>query len=80
MFTIRTIFAELSSGIRIGGAIRSITMNFVSADKIVGDKTNEVPRCRCGAQPRLVRKMLDPRKGRTILMFECECGEHTWDE
>jgi hypothetical protein len=55
-------------------------MNFVSADKIVGDKTNEFPRCRCGAQPRLVLKMLDPRKGRTILMFECKCGEHIWDE
>jgi hypothetical protein len=32
----------------------------------------------CGAKPVLVRTILDPRQGRTIRMFKCECGEQTW--
>jgi hypothetical protein len=28
----------------------------------------------------LVRSMLDPRKGSTVHMFKCECGEQTWLE
>jgi hypothetical protein len=32
---------------------------------------------RCGSKPRLIGKMLDPRKGQTIRMFICKCGELT---
>jgi hypothetical protein len=36
----------------------------------------EVPTCqRCGSKPRLISKMLDPKKGGTVRMFICECGE-----
>jgi hypothetical protein len=24
--------------------------------------------------------MLNPRNGRTVRMFKCECGEQTWSE
>jgi hypothetical protein len=35
-------------------------------------------RCqRCGAQPRLVRQILDPCTGRNICMFECKCSERS---
>ncbi len=38
----------------------------------------EPPICqRCGRKPRLVGKMLDPRKGETVRMFICECHELT---
>jgi len=36
------------------------------------------PTCqRCGRRSRLVGKMLDPKKGETVRMFICECGELT---
>lgn len=36
----------------------------------------QVPTCqRCGSKPRLIGKMLDPRKGGAVRMFICECGE-----
>jgi hypothetical protein len=54
-------------------------MHLFSTEKIAHEEIKEERRCRCGAQLRLVRKMLDPRKGRTIRVFECECGERTWD-
>jgi len=38
----------------------------------------EPPVCqRCGRKSRLLGKMLDPRKGETVRMFICECGELT---
>jgi len=38
----------------------------------------EPPTCRrCGKKPRLIGKMLDPRKGETVRMFICKCGELT---
>jgi hypothetical protein len=35
---------------------------------------------RCDKMPALVRTMLNPRNGRTVRMFKCECGEQTWSE
>jgi hypothetical protein len=55
-------------------------MNFFSSDKFSGRKTREEPRCKCGAQPRPVRKMMDPVRGLTVRMFECQCGERSWTE
>jgi len=56
-------------------------MNFFSIDKFSGQKTHEVSRCiECDAEPRLVHNILEPRTGRTIRMFECKCGAHTWSE
>jgi len=55
-------------------------MNYFSSDTLSGPKIREESRCRCGAQPKLVRKMLDPRSGITVRMFECQCGERRWTE
>jgi hypothetical protein len=38
------------------------------------------PRCRgCSASLRLARELLDTRKGKTIRLFQCACGERIWD-
>jgi hypothetical protein len=56
-------------------------MNFFSNGKLFGKETREHRRCvKCDAEPSLVHKMLEPRTGKTIRMFECECGTWTWDE
>jgi hypothetical protein len=34
----------------------------------------------CDKKPTLVRAMLNPKSGRTVRMFKCECGEQTWSE
>jgi hypothetical protein len=33
-----------------------------------------------GAQSRVVRKMMDPQTGKTVRMFECQCGARSWIE
>lgn len=36
------------------------------------------PTCqKCGSAPRLIGKVLDPKKGETVRMFICECHELT---
>jgi hypothetical protein len=38
------------------------------------------PRCpTCAAFPRLAQSLLDPIKGRTVRLFQCQCGERIWD-
>src|SRR5690349_11458220 len=38
-------------------------------------------RCsRCDAMPSLVRRILDSRTGKTVRIFECKCGKHSWSE
>ena len=32
----------------------------------------------CNAEPKLVQRMLDPRKGLTLRMYRCPCGEQIW--
>jgi hypothetical protein len=34
----------------------------------------------CAAFPRLATEFLDPRTGRTVRLYECECGELSWDD
>ena len=54
-------------------------MNYFSTSQLTGTETTEPRRCsRCAAEPKLVCKMLDSNKGRTISMFKCQCGEQTW--
>jgi hypothetical protein len=55
-------------------------MNYFSSDQLTGPKVREEFRCRCGAQPKLVRKMMDSHTGRTVRMFECQCGAKSWTE
>jgi hypothetical protein len=59
--------------------VRDAYMNYFSSDKMTG--THEDRRCsHCDTQPKLVYQMLDSRSGKTIRMFECKCGERSWDQ
>jgi len=51
--------------------VDSTTSSAASIDREVRCK-------RCGAQPKLIEKMLDPRRGHTLRVFRCTCGEQTW--
>jgi len=56
-------------------------MNFFSTHSPSGDETKEELRCiRCGDRPKIAQIMLDPRKGKTLRMYECRCGERIWDD
>jgi hypothetical protein len=56
-------------------------MNFFSAPKLTGEETKEELKCiRCGDRPNIVQIMLDPRRGKTLRMYECRCGERIWDD
>jgi hypothetical protein len=55
-------------------------VNYFSSEKFTGHQTIEDRRCKCGAQPKLVHKMMDPQHGLTVRMFECQCRERTWTE
>jgi hypothetical protein len=36
-------------------------------------------RCsKCGKAYSLLTSLLDPKSGKTVRLFRCECGEHTW--
>jgi hypothetical protein len=34
----------------------------------------------CAAVPRLAQTMLDSRKGETVRLLLCQCGERVWDD
>ena len=36
--------------------------------------------CICGARFELIYKILDPRDGRIVRMFKCDCGKRIFDE
>jgi hypothetical protein len=55
-------------------------VNYFSGDRFQGPKTREERRCKCGAQPTLFRKMMDPGRGLTVRMFVCQCGQTSWTE
>jgi hypothetical protein len=39
------------------------------------------PRCAaCAAFPRLAYSFLNPTRGKTIRLYECDCGERIWHE
>jgi hypothetical protein len=45
-------------------------------------ETQEIPRrCpACGAFPRLTHQFLDAKRGKTIRLYQCQCGERIWDD
>ena len=50
-------------------------MNFFSTRRLTGEETKEELKCiRCGDRPNIVQVMLDPRRGKTLRMYECPCG------
>jgi hypothetical protein len=79
----RQFYPELLFTLTVGVLTcgRGRDMNFYNGGKLAGKETREDLRCiKCDAQPLLVLKMLDPRSGNTIRMFECKCGQRTWCE
>jgi hypothetical protein len=42
--------------------------------------TGSTKKCVCGATLELIRSMLDSETGRVIHMYECKCGNRTWNE
>jgi hypothetical protein len=48
-------------------------------DKPTPQKPRSPDCLKCGRQPRFVTSMLDPPSGYTFHMFQCECGEKTWN-
>jgi hypothetical protein len=39
------------------------------------------PRCpACAAFPRLAQQFMNPRDGKTVRLYECQCGERIWDD
>ena len=45
------------------------------------NQQDTVRRCpACAALVHPVHTILDPAKGRTVRVFECECGELIWDD
>lgn len=44
-------------------------------------QTQDGPRCpTCAAFPRLAQSILDTRKGKTVRLYQCKCGERIWDD
>ena len=42
---------------------------------------NSLRECRfCNNKMRLIRTVFYPEREETIRVFECDCGERTWDE
>jgi len=45
------------------------------------DNDDQVMFClTCGSEPHLLIAILDSRKGKTVRVFECQCGELIWDD
>ena len=55
-------------------------MHLFSSNEFSDVKPLREPPCKCGAQSRVVRKMMDPQTGKTVRMFECQCGARSWTE
>ena len=52
----------------------------VASSRVSESEVHDKFRCRCGAQPRLIRKIMDSRNGTTVRIFECQCGQRSWTE
>lgn len=47
----------------------------------ISSKQDRAPRCpACAAFPQFRTQFLEPVTGRTIRLFQCECGQRVWDE
>lgn len=56
-------------------------MELFWAEKIGEIESNSTRHCRfCGKMLKLVRTVFCPDREVAIRVFECECGERTWDE
>ena len=57
-------------------------MNNESKHEVLSSfEANPIRMCsHCNAKRAHVLTMLNPRNGRTVRMFKCECGEQFWSE
>jgi hypothetical protein len=61
------------------GAERAV--EFFRAEKMAVVEDNSDKTCRsCGKRLKLIRAVVDSHTGSVIHMFECRCGERTWDD
>ncbi|MDA9476935.1 hypothetical protein XI03_21115 [Bradyrhizobium sp. CCBAU 65884] len=63
---------------RLQRLLRAVIFN--RSDETAPAATAERICTRCGRKFELVRPVLNPGDGRTVLMYECRCGEPTWSE
>jgi hypothetical protein len=55
-------------------------MELFRAEKIGDLEINSTGQCRvCGKTLKLVRTVYYPDTEEAVLVFECRCGEHTWE-
>jgi hypothetical protein len=53
----------------------------MSTNERLTSQSFDALRCsRCQRTPIEVRTLLDSGSGRTVQMFECECGERNWQD
>jgi formate dehydrogenase maturation protein FdhE len=66
------------------GSCEQLTMDRNDPEKRSGNEArddDQVMFCpTCASQPRLRIAILDSRKGKTVRVFECRCGEIIWDD
>ena len=56
-------------------------MELFRAEKIAVLESDTIKICRaCGEKLKLIRTMLNSHTGSVIHMFECQCGERSWDD
>jgi len=56
-------------------------MELLWAENIGELESNSIRECRvCGKILKLVRTVYCPNRKVAIRVFECDCGERTWDE
>lgn len=56
-------------------------MDLFLGEKIAVLESETQKTCRsCGERLKLVRTMVNSRTGAIVHMFECRCGERTWDD
>jgi hypothetical protein len=53
----------------------------VAEDKHLPEPQNQDQELRChacSAVPRLAQRILDPKTGKTLRLYRCECGQRVW--
>lgn len=51
------------------------------AERIKPSQKEFVPRCpACAAFPKFEIPILNPFTGRTVRLYQCECGQRIWDD
>jgi hypothetical protein len=58
-----------------------VTIEHHQSDLLTQLPQEHLPRCpTCAAFPRLTLSMLDPRRGKIVRLYQCQCGERIWDD